>query len=197
MDIQVPQIENDVPIYHLPNYVKPILYKLSILPDFSDEFVFTGIVEIQIKILKSTRNVNIYSKNLKIMNASIYNNDQFKLNIEIQERPKEEILILYSTKEELIEKNEYVLNIHFKGNFNDTKDVFYYSSYRIGNATKSLLTTAFGLTGARRVFPCYDEPIFKTPFNISVARYSNQTAISNMPVKFTSEPEYISFSFTL
>jgi aminopeptidase N len=40
---------------------------------------------------------------------------------------------------------------------------------------------------ARQVFPCFDEPELKASFEISVARTSRMTALSNMPVKSSEE----------
>jgi aminopeptidase N len=40
---------------------------------------------------------------------------------------------------------------------------------------------------ARQVFPCFDEPELKAPFEISVAKNDRKMALSNMPIKFNSE----------
>jgi len=37
--------------------------------------------------------------------------------------------------------------------------------------------------GARKLFPCWDNPRFKTTFTISIKHYRNFTALSNMPIK--------------
>lgn len=43
--------------------------------------------------------------------------------------------------------------------------------------------TIFEPTGARRAFPCWDQPSWRTSFNISVEHPEYQVALSNMPVR--------------
>lgn len=45
-----------------------------------------------------------------------------------------------------------------------------------------IVATQFRTTQARSAFPCYDEPNFRTPFNISIKVKENEIALSNMPV---------------
>lgn len=45
--------------------------------------------------------------------------------------------------------------------------------------------TQFKPIYARTAFPCYDEPKFKTAYNISIARKCHHIALSNMPLKIS------------
>lgn len=40
---------------------------------------------------------------------------------------------------------------------------------------------------ARRMFPCFDEPGYKTPFAIRVVRSKGTVALSNMPLAYSLE----------
>lgn len=53
---------------------------------------------------------------------------------------------------------------------------------------RSTFITQMEPTYARMAFPCYDEPGFKTPFSIAIARNENENTRSNMPLKFTLRP---------
>jgi len=48
-----------------------------------------------------------------------------------------------------------------------------------------IVATQFQTTKARSAFPCYDEPHFRTPFNISIQIKDKETALSNMPVFYS------------
>jgi len=45
--------------------------------------------------------------------------------------------------------------------------------------------------GARRVFPCLDEPMFKTTFNITMKHFLNFFSLSNMPAKNIETQTYM------
>jgi hypothetical protein len=44
-----------------------------------------------------------------------------------------------------------------------------------------LILTHFGKVAARQVFPCWDDPAYKTTFNITVKHEAEYTVLSNMP----------------
>ena len=83
-----------------------------------------------------------------------------------------------------LEKNtDYTISIQFVSILNDDLGGFYRSKYSMPNGTTSwLAVTQFEDTGARRSFPCLDEPDKKATFNVKLGRKPNMTAITNMPL---------------
>ena len=46
-----------------------------------------------------------------------------------------------------------------------------------------MAATHFEPNGARRMFPCWDEPALKATFNISVVHHQKYKVLSNMPIR--------------
>src|SRR5207244_5626242 len=62
---------------------------------------------------------------------------------------------------------------------------FYYMPYQEQGtgAKKIALGTQFEPADARRFFPCWDEPIFRARFQLTVVVPENWLAVSNMPIE--------------
>ena len=76
----------------------------------------------------------------------------------------------------------------FRGNLTRGIQGFYKSVYTNGRGEKiPIATSKFQPTYARRAFPCFDEPSFKSTFTVTLVRPTDgYIALSNMPVKETS-----------
>ncbi len=75
------------------------------------------------------------------------------------------------------------IEIEFSGTVGKTLVGMYYAD----SAGGRMLSTQFESTGARMVFPCFDEPIYKAVFGISMLVPASMEAISNSPVKSLKE----------
>jgi puromycin-sensitive aminopeptidase len=74
------------------------------------------------------------------------------------------------------------LEMRFRGILNDDLRGFYRSTYtgEDGNR-KTIATTQFESTDARRAFPCWDEPDFKATFGITLVVTDGLATVSNGP----------------
>jgi alanyl aminopeptidase len=58
--------------------------------------------------------------------------------------------------------------------------------FRVDEEGQSYLSTQFEMTYARQAFPCWDEPGFKNPFQVTITLPSAFSAFSNTPVEKTT-----------
>lgn len=122
---------------------------------------FTGNEE---KLILNSLNLNI--KKIKV-NNSIKNFKEYMQNQEI-------VVDGIITKESIAE-------IDFSGKIPEELQGFYLAKTKEGD----MFTTQFESTGARRFFPCIDNPSYKATFDITVRINKDLDSISNMPIEST------------
>ncbi|MBX3190719.1 MAG: M1 family metallopeptidase [Labilithrix sp.] len=76
-----------------------------------------------------------------------------------------------------LEPGHATLVITYEGPFDDELS----GLYRVSDRERWYAFTQFEATGARRAFPCFDEPGYKVPFEISVTVPKGMIAIGNTP----------------
>ncbi|KAK4881228.1 hypothetical protein RN001_004547 [Aquatica leii] len=100
-----------------------------------------------------------------------------------EEIPKMSRYIIHLSSE-LEPGTNYTLDIKFSGKISDNLLGLYRSSYLDSDGNKRwILNTHLQPIFARRIFPCFDEPSFKASFEISIARKTSMSSVSNMPLK--------------
>ena len=78
-----------------------------------------------------------------------------------------------------IAPGSYTLSIDFANDF-DARSV---GLYRVESAGHAYAFTQFQATDARKAFPCWDEPGFKFPYQMTIAVPEAHRAVSNTPVE--------------
>ncbi|XP_034944912.1 aminopeptidase Ey isoform X2 [Chelonus insularis] len=175
----------------LPRSVIPELYEVKLMPFiWEGNFTFNGEVTIYVNVTKDTKNITLHAVDLDINSkATTIKETNAIANVsewlKILDQTNDTIRQFYiiHTEETLKAGKQYIINLKFIGHLNDYLQGFYRSSYTVSNQTRWIAATQFQATDARRAFPCFDEPALKAQFQISIARPSNMTSISNMPRK--------------
>ena len=152
----------------LPLSVLPLHYDLTIVPDFTT-FRFTGVVQIQLEVTQETQTILLNVNELEIQQVSFpevvsENNllDSFRVD------PQSQRLIIQLS--EPVEKTALLtLEIHFTGAINDSNAGFYRCEYLDRQGTQRYGgVTQFESTDARKALPCFDEPGFKSTFQVTI-----------------------------
>ncbi|XP_067137588.1 endoplasmic reticulum aminopeptidase 2-like [Centruroides vittatus] len=175
----VKESENCVELSRLPKSFIPKHYDLVIsMKTLRVINRYSGNVNVVLYCNQSTHAVTLHQTNLFIGWKSIALSDREGK----EHRPKESFtdnVFLTIIFEELLKENRYYnLTISFRNyvrNFTET-GIFDLDK------TKHILLTNFKAGLARTAFPCFDEPSFKTTFDILILRPKNFTALSNTPL---------------
>nr|CAH7750129.1 unnamed protein product [Callosobruchus chinensis] len=191
----------------LPHDTAPSGYHLFLRPDFENGF-FEGHVVINVTVQHKTYEIVLHAhKDLQIELKNVTqvapDDDELKKNsteanvftpqmltIETAEKVPKKPLYQIAFGSPIKPGAQLQVYIQFSGPlFNDTSEGFFRSSYPdpVTKRAKWLAATHMRPNMARTVFPCYDEPAYKVPMVISVARPKHMIAISNMPVEKTAD----------
>lgn len=157
--------------------IEPVHYKIIIIPD-ADKMVFLGREDIDLRISDAVDSITLDSKHLRIKKIVLKEGDK-SLKCRFHTSEKEGKLTI-KMKNKV--KGEASLHIEFLGRNNDKGYGFYASRYKLNGREETLLTTQLEPVYARYFFPCFDEPKFKSKFELSVEIDEKLDAVSNMGI---------------
>jgi puromycin-sensitive aminopeptidase len=170
----------DLDPYRLPTHVVPSAYRLRLEPDL-EAARFTGTVEVDVEVLEPTRDVVLNAVALDLADAVIRTTGALVVEGEVSFDAEHDRATI-SFRDELA-TGSYVLSMSFDGVLNDLLVGFYRSTYTdVEGIVRTIATTQFEATDARRAFPCFDEPAFKATFDVTLVVAEDLAAYSNSPV---------------
>ena len=164
----------------LPKEVVPTEYSIRIVPDI-DKLTFTGTETVKLSVHSPVQQLVLNALELEITSASVDGKALPQSAIKIDK--KNELLKLELPSE--LAAGEHTLALSFSGKINQQGQGLFYARYQgQGNSTKKImLGTQFEATDARRLFPCWDEPVFRARFQLAAVVPENWLAVSNMPIE--------------
>uniref|UniRef100_A0A0C9QRU9 Aminopeptidase N n=1 Tax=Fopius arisanus TaxID=64838 RepID=A0A0C9QRU9_9HYME len=170
--------------YRLPKTIIPQSYVIKVVPYITPgNFTFDGFVSIMTQVVEKTDKIVLHMHEINILNITLRINEN-EIKVKDQQELKEYQLLVLSLDEPLAVKSKLLIEISYTGILNTIMKGFYRSSYVDDNSTtRWLAATHLEPVGARKMFPCFDEPSLKATFQLSVSRPANYQALSNTPVR--------------
>ena len=139
---------------------------------------FSGTVSHQIKLSAPTSRIVLHAAGLSIESVSLTGS-----NVAItvtSDKPSQTITLALGNE---LGVGMHEISINFQGMLTANGYGLYYAKYRVeGSIDKRMLVSNLEPIGAREVLPCFDEPSFRTVWEVSVTAPEKYTALSNMPV---------------
>jgi puromycin-sensitive aminopeptidase len=161
----------------LPSHVVPSAYRLRFEPDLS-RASFAGSAEIDVDVHEPTRAIVLNAYQLELAAAVVHAADgsategSATLDEELQQAT-----LLFPSE---LPPGPYTVTLHFTGVLNDELAGFYRSTFEDERGvTRTIATTQFEMTDARRAFPCFDEPAYKATFDVTLVVPAGLAAFSN------------------
>jgi aminopeptidase N len=163
----------------LPKQVRPTDYAIWIKPDI-EKLTFSGRETVKLNVEQATSELVLNAADLTVSEAQLDGKAIPKMAIKFD--AKNELLTIAAPGE--LPPGEHTLALKFTGKINQFGSGLFYGKYEEQGtgAKKIFLGTQFEATDARRVFPCWDEPVFRARFQLTTVVPENWMAVSNMPV---------------
>ncbi|XP_011870129.1 PREDICTED: uncharacterized protein LOC105563274 [Vollenhovia emeryi] len=185
--------------YRLPNNINPQKYIISVTPYLEGDFTVDGKVTIAANVTHPTDQIILHSSNIEHKEVTVTANGQ-KDPLHILKKKVEnryDFYIIY-LEEEVTTGTNLTIEIKYKSNLNATElRGFYKSSYlNEKGETRWLAASHLEPVGARKMFPCFDEPAMKAVFTIEVTVPPDYQSISNMDWKSITRSENGQLTYT-
>ncbi|MEM6532657.1 MAG: M1 family metallopeptidase [Myxococcota bacterium] len=164
-----PSAPATAPVGQLPNTAKPVAYRLdlTLIPELE---TFSGVVEIDVELTQSTDRIFLHGKDFKVRSARI--GDLDGVFTEVSATGAAELVF-----PKPLSGGPATVRIEYTAPFNRALQ----GIYKVVDADVAYAFSQMEAISARLAFPSFDEPRFKTPFDISVTAKSEHTVIGNTP----------------
>jgi puromycin-sensitive aminopeptidase len=158
--------------------VLPSHYSIHLAPDL-ESATFTGRLSVDVDVRSATNTIVLNAIELTITKATVIAEGAEQVAaVALDERLERATLTLTDA----VDEGPAVVDIEFIGILNDKLRGFYRSTFvdQTGQ-TRTIATTQFESTNARRAFPCWDEPDIKATFGVTLTHDTDLMAISSGP----------------
>jgi aminopeptidase N len=166
----------------LPRTARPLHYAIRVTPDAA-RLSFTGSVRIDVEVLKSTRSLTVNAAELVFNSVKLAGSGEAaKVSLD----PKAQTATF--TFAAPLKPGKIGLEIDYSGRIYQQATGLFALDYKDPKgAEKRALFTQFEAPDARRFVPSWDEPNFRTSFDLTAIVPADQMAVGNMPVAARKE----------
>lgn len=165
-----------VPQGQLSNAVEPLHYQLELTVDPAKSH-FSGITVIEVKLNVSTNLFYLHGQDLKNIRVVLFDAEQKQYQAQVTTTDVEGVLAVSTNQ--LLAPSNYKVKFEYEAPFNENLQ----GLHRVKDGDQYYAFTQMESIYARYAFPSFDEPRFKTPYDIDLVIPEKLVAISNTPEK--------------
>ncbi len=160
----------------LPKTVVPRHYTLRIQPDL-EKRTTAGTTTIELDVLAPVSELVLNSHELEIDSAALIDSPAAPRPLTPRLDPAKQTLTLPVA----LAAGRHTVTITYRGRIGTQAEGFFVDKYPTPSGDKLMLGTQFEPTDARRVFPCWDEPVYRATYDVTLVVAEKLMAVTNMP----------------
>ncbi|HEX7078065.1 MAG TPA: M1 family metallopeptidase [Candidatus Eisenbacteria bacterium] len=170
----VPPARADVPAGRLPTDVIPTFQSVDLTLD-ADSADYSGSVRVELRVSRATDAIRFHAKDMDLHRVALRGpKGEVALTPTVGDQA-----IVTATAGGPIAPGSYTLTVEFSNDF-DRRAA---GLYRLRTGGHWYAFTQLEAIDARKAFPCWDEPSFKFPYQITLHVPERHRAVSNTPVE--------------
>ena len=167
-------IESDAPVGRLGDTVVPVHYRLELRIDPTQES-FSGKVSIDAKISDSLDSIWMHGKDFEVDEIFLTDTDGNRVAASYEQKHDSGVSLV--SLEQTVDAGTVTLDISFRRPFETGTN----GLFRILRSEEAYAATQMEPIAARKVFPGFDEPAFKIPFDLTLVTRADHVAITTTP----------------
>jgi aminopeptidase N len=161
----------------LPRGVRPVSYSVEITPD-AGALRFHGEVAIAVDIAQDTDAIVLNATDLSFSSARLVRAEQVETLLVAIDAAHQTVTARAAHR---LVAGRYRVEFSYDGPIGTQPNGLFALDYPGPAGSERALYTQFESTDARRMIPCFDEPQFRAPFELSVVAPAGRMVVSNMP----------------
>src|SRR5665213_3428464 len=175
----------------LPKTVVPPAYRITLTPDATAK-TLAGTEEITLDVRRATGSIVFNTHDITISEARLDGTPVAKIATENEKQ------LTTLTLAHPAAVGRHVLTLTYSGKIEDSPDGLFAQDYRKPDGTTGrMLSTQFESTDARRMFPSWDEPAFRAPFELTAIVPASWSVVTNTrlaPPKANAAPPSVTLA---
>lgn len=166
--------ENNVPVGQLGDAVVPTHYNIELRIDPSQD-TFSGRVSIDVQLNERRDSIWLHGKNLSVSDVHLTDSAAKRIDASYEQRDQSGVSLV--TLEQPVDAGPAKLHFTYEAPFNTSTNAL----FKTTRGGDSYAATQFEPIAARQVFPGFDEPAFKVPFDLAFVARADDVVVTTTP----------------
>lgn len=165
---------SEPPVARLGDAVVPTRYQIELKIDPTQDW-FSGAVTIDVSIGEAGDSIWLHGKNLDVSEVFLTDSHSNRIDASYDERDDSGVALV--TLEQAVDAGPATLHFTYDAAFDTSTNAL----FKVVRGEDRYVASQLEAIAARQVFPGFDEPAFKVPFDLTIVARANDAVITNTP----------------